>query len=66
MWARSWGASAPCPPSPHISQLLPRLSIDAGELQRVPTWHSILLCMMLAPLGVLSHAVTRAVTLRRS
>ena len=31
-----------------------------GELSGVPTWHSILLCMTLAPLGLLSHAVTKA------
>ncbi|PRW60847.1 ABA DEFICIENT chloroplastic-like isoform X3 [Chlorella sorokiniana] len=31
-----------------------------GQLQGVPTWHSILLCMTLAPLGLLSHALTKA------
>lgn len=32
-----------------------------GELARIPTWHSILLCMTLAPLGLVSHALTKAV-----
>jgi hypothetical protein len=27
----------------------------------VPTWHSILLCMTLAPLGLASHVLTKAV-----
>ncbi|KAL4427483.1 hypothetical protein ABPG77_000772 [Micractinium sp. CCAP 211/92] len=35
-----------------------------GDVEGVPTSHSILLCMAIAPLGLLSHAVTRAL-LRR-
>lgn len=33
--------------------------MPAGELEGVPTWHSILLCMSLAPLGLLSHYATK-------
>ena len=40
-------------------------SIFVGLVEGVPTFHSILLCMTLAPLGLLSHAATRAV-LRRA
>lgn len=43
------------PPLPLHPACLP-----AGQLQGVPTWHSILLCMTVAPLGLLSHALTKA------
>jgi predicted exporter len=36
----------------------------AGQLQGVATWHSVLLCMTLAPLGLLSHSVTKALARR--
>jgi hypothetical protein len=32
----------------------------------MPTWHSILLCMTLAPLGLLSHTLTRKAVGRRA
>lgn len=32
----------------------------------VPTWHSALLCLVLAPLGLLSHALTKAAWRRRA
>lgn len=35
-----------------------------GDLEGVPTWHSILLCMTLGPLGLLSHALTRTAVLQ--
>ncbi|EFN59898.1 hypothetical protein CHLNCDRAFT_132919 [Chlorella variabilis] len=35
-----------------------------GLVEEVPTWHSILLCMTLAPLGLLSHTLTKAVARR--
>lgn len=33
--------------------------IGAGLDQGVATWHSVILCMVLAPLGILSHALSK-------
>lgn len=41
-----------------------RTVILDGLRQVVPTWHSVLLCFMVGPLGVLSHLVTRLVVHR--
>jgi hypothetical protein len=35
------------------------LMIGAGLDQGVATWHSVILCMVLAPLGILSHALSK-------
>lgn len=35
-----------------------------GLRQLIPTWHSVLLCFMVGPLGVLSHLATRLVVHR--
>lgn len=37
----------------------PALPLCAGLELGVPTWHSILLCMTLSPLGLLSHFITK-------
>lgn len=70
-----WPAACPCVREPaHTSwRRLPPVCLSspgrclrpcAGDVEGVPTSHSILMCMAVAPLGLLSHAVTRAVVRR--
>ena len=46
---------------PIDSRALHRRSVFlSGLSERVPTGHSVVLCFMFGPLGVLSHTLTRA------
>ena len=38
---------------------MPHTLACAGLAQGVPTGHTVLLCMVLAPLGLLSHVATK-------